>query len=590
MQGPPLQLESDFPLLIQHHEARMPSTSHPEPHLKFPTSLGLPKALKDEAVLSEILKQWSAELNAESVSDTLAQEKARDWWNALNHAAILLTASINMFPCNSDSPKVTLVDKFVTLSVRPMLVPRMLEWLRIHNSLFPAPLQPLRAQAGQSSSSSQPRSAADSSSSSSQQQLPAPSQQAVVDLSAGPQIGQPVVVVPVLVVSAASPPPTSSIALNVGLPGTDLGPTSSTAASSSLSSPSLASPSAVSLSLNSSSLAQSTATSNQISQFVLSSEQFNALLAGAGKSAAVSKDEAEPVYQDEAVKFLKHMQSVVNARGYAELASMCLPRLNKLRQAASLPKARAKWVAGLEVVIPTRADVTTADMYNIDLCKSGSVQYLKLMASSSNPAVVAMLADCTKFFDEAWLLEYESGKVCAYVRAFLFRYCLEDNWVAKSESNSKLALRWLGNPVAPSHSTASSFRPTSPPRRRSPPARRVSSPDRRGNSRSHYSSKQGRSRSPENRGRGRDRVQDRGRDQGRSQGRDRDRAKRPDSSSKRPLKFCFSRVDPSQGECSYSNCKFLHECASCNNGDTHSAASCPNNFDVKKAKSNANRQ
>ena len=54
---------------------------------------------------------------------------------------------------------------------------------------------------------------------------------------------------------------------------------------------------------------------------------------------------------------------------------------------------------------------------------------------------------------------------------------------------------------------------------------------------------------------------------------------------KRLVNFCFSRVEPSVGECSYENssggCTKDHTCSSC--GGDHSATSCPS-FDRKKAR------
>ena len=229
-----------------------------------------------------------------------------------------------------------------------------------------------------------------------------------------------------------------------------------------------------------------------------------------------------------------------------------------------MPESSTKLSGGFEISNPDPKPVSESDMFQLELIRSGSTQYLSLIQASPIPAVVAQYTDRRKFFDNVFNLPYPQASIARYIRAFILKYSAHPDWCAQMDSDAMLIANHLGSLGGRNHYRE---RSRSPPRKA-----KVNSSDR-DNSRGH--------------GHDNSRTPARRRDQGRDSRTPSGRNGRPSTrGGPKPLHYCHSRVDPSVGECKFNHCRFDHLCASCQSSATHSAKNCPS-FNTPKAKAEA---
>lgn len=294
--------------------------------------------------------------------------------------------------------------------------------------------------------------------------------------------------------------------------------------------------------------------------FCISDAQFQQIIQRS--SSATVAPTVTLGWQCSSVKLLLRTQGAVDNGAYVEMASLCSRRIEELKQSAARPRSTHKLGGGLEILNSDPHPITTSDMYQLELVRSGAQMYLTLIKDSKVPTVAATYEDRRLFFDRVCLIPYKQGSIARYIRAFILKYSGATDWCAKLDNDALLITTHLG-----------------PPDHRPPFRNRSRSPQR------------GRE---NNRDRGRDRGNNRDRDRDRDRNRDRplrdstNRARTPPrpKTPRKPLNYCNTRVDQSIGECTYRNCRFDHHCASCKSSATHSAQACPR-FDASKATTEA---
>ena len=202
----------------------------------------------------------------------------------------------------------------------------------------------------------------------------------------------------------------------------------------------------------------------------------------------------------------------------------------------------------IEDAEPSLRNVTHS--YDVSECRQGLDFLFELYAADE--AVAYRLEDMLRWNRKVWEMKWgdsQSTKV-RLIKEFMFKYANADDWASKLESDFVL-LQECREFEGPRPTSSQAPTPSQGRRRRRSRSRDRGRP----------SSRRERSLSP------------------RRSRRDGGSSRR--SSGKRP--YCHSRSDHAKGPCTYANCRFSHDCASC--GADHTAADCPA-WDAAKAKSN----
>lgn len=490
-------------LLLPLNVLRVLTADSPENPIRFPNGSTPPRALLNDAQLQEIVTQWGTD--AATDSRELVAEKSREWWDkGMNHAMVLLCCHILGIPCAASSPKGPLVELLVSDGARPIWPSTATEWYQRHRTLFPEMAVPAPIIPGAPPVADAANAL---------NRLVLHDQQDHQHQRDGPTPPP----LPVNLLQQQEVPP-------VGVP-------------------------------------------TPPTMFVMSDAQLALLFARHGSGVQLPAAATPLPWQCQSTKLLLRVQGAVNAGAYVELSSICRRRIEELKQSATMPRSTTKLSGGLEISTTDPQPVPESDMFQLELIRSGSTQYLSLIQASPVPAIVAQYTDRRKFFDNVFNLPYPQPSIARYVRAFILKYSAHPDWCAQMDSDAMLIANHLGSLGGRNH-----YRDRS----RSPPRKPKQSPRDRDN----------------DRGRGRDssRTPARGRDQTRDSRTPSGRNDRPSTrTGPRPIHYCNSRVDPAVGECKFGRCRYDHHCASCQSSATHTARDCPS-FNASKAKTEADRR
>ena len=296
---------------------------------------------------------------------------------------------------------------------------------------------------------------------------------------------------------------------------------------------------------------------NQAQQPVQSPmEQLLAVLMAAGAGKALPAEGVSPmVIPKRMLPLERHMKEVmeqVRSGGFIDPHSLSAQFLATLRERGHLggsQQERVEMGPGTGVFLmgagaPPGVDFST--MFDYTKFTQG-MNYLAVLYTQV-PAAAARLPDFLEWHHKLWASPIGSPlQKIKYARAFMYKYqlALAFDWKGKFETDYQLFQEFLGTGVVAvaSPSTAALRRTDKPAREEDPPKRE------RGGRRNRKLS---------------------------------DRTATPDS--KRPRTpasemLCNSRRAQSYKECSFTGCRYIHLCASCQ-GD-HAAAACPQWSDAK---------
>ena len=299
----------------------------------------------------------------------------------------------------------------------------------------------------------------------------------------------------------------------------------------------------------------------------LTQEQFRAILSKTPLEAA-----EQPAVKSTSTAWLDRIRDKIRAFTYVDITALCVENREKMKKMgfSRVPQKTMKLGDFVVANAASEEDDFSGDM---DPLKAHQGLEFYILLHSEMPEMSDRVADILRLKIKLGDFHGPTARQrVVYIKEFMYKYQGEANasdWCGKFESDISLMTQYLlTKPVTPVPRTQES---------KSTDGRDQNTSRKRGRT----------DRRAADRGQARDRPLARGRGNQDNGGRDRGHDRRDNSrynggSSRSSPGPCFSRTDPTVGDCRYQRCRFSHACGTC--GENHPAAACPN-WDSTKTRS-----